>query len=128
MLGVVLPFSAVKEKPKPKKVIALFDEDDEDGDIFNEKLSAPTPAQSKKEAVEEQGKPPDKKVKIGILVSSRSVLTVLLAVRIRYFVWYIYIVFCGKLKSSYIEFIVFRCRQGPFPCLVLALKACSVKA
>lgn len=52
----------MKDKPKPKKVIDLFDEDDEDGDIFSEKLSAPAPAQSKKEVVEDQGKPPDKKV------------------------------------------------------------------
>lgn len=55
-------FSAVKDKPKPKKVVDLFDEEDEDGDIFSEKSSAPAPAQNKKEVVEEQGKPPDKKV------------------------------------------------------------------
>lgn len=61
VLGVLISFSA-KDKPKPKKVVDLFDEDDDDGDIFNEKFSAPPPAQSKKEVVEEQGKPPDKKV------------------------------------------------------------------
>lgn len=58
-------FSAGKEKPK--KAIDLFDEEDEDGDIFNEKYSTPTPAQSKKEVVEEQVKQqPEKKVKIKI--------------------------------------------------------------
>ncbi|XP_040906025.1 WASH complex subunit 2 [Toxotes jaculatrix] len=55
--------SAGKEKPKPKKAIDLFDEDDEDGDIF----SAPTPAQSKKEVVEEQAKPPEKKMPAGAI-------------------------------------------------------------
>lgn len=55
-------FAAGQEKPKPKKTIDLFNEDDEDGDIFSEKYSAPTPAQSKKEVVEEQVKPPEKKV------------------------------------------------------------------
>lgn len=53
--------SAGQEKPKPKKAIDLFDEDDDDGDIFSEKYSAPTPAQIKKEVVEEQIKPPEKK-------------------------------------------------------------------
>lgn len=51
----------------PKKAIDLFDEDD--GDIFGEKYIARTPAQSKKELVEEQVKPPEKKVKINIQVS-----------------------------------------------------------
>ncbi len=58
-------FSAGQEKPKPKKSI-LFDEDDEDGDIFSEKYKASTPAQSKKEAVEEPVKHPEKKVKTDI--------------------------------------------------------------
>nr|XP_020457294.1 WASH complex subunit FAM21-like isoform X3 [Monopterus albus] len=57
--------SAGMEKPKPKKAIDLFDEDDEDGDMFSEKSNVPTPAQSKNEVVEEQGKPPDKKVLAG---------------------------------------------------------------
>lgn len=59
-------FTAAKEKSKPKKAIDLFDEDDEDGDIFSEKYSAPTPTQNKK--VEEQVKPPEKKVNINIEV------------------------------------------------------------
>ncbi|KAM7385589.1 hypothetical protein PAMP_001666 [Pampus punctatissimus] len=59
--------SAGQEKPKPKKTIDLFDEDDEDGDIFSEKYSAPTPAQSKKEVVEEQVKPPEKKMPAGAI-------------------------------------------------------------
>ncbi|XP_045926853.1 WASH complex subunit 2 isoform X1 [Micropterus dolomieu] len=53
--------SAGQEKPKPKKAIDLFDDDDEDGDIFSAKYSVPTPAQSKKEGVEEQVKYPEKK-------------------------------------------------------------------
>lgn len=57
-------FSAGQEKPKPKKAIDLFDDDDEDGDIFSAKYSVPTPAQSKKEGVEEQVKYPEKKVNI----------------------------------------------------------------
>lgn len=62
MLGYFCSFAAGKEKPKPQKATDLFDEDDEDGDIFSEKYSTPPPAQSKKEAVEEQTKPPEKKV------------------------------------------------------------------
>lgn len=54
--------SVIKEKPKPKKAITLFDEDDEDGDIFSEKFNAPTQVQAKKEAAEAQGNPPGKKV------------------------------------------------------------------
>lgn len=65
-VGCSPPLSAGQEKPKPKKAIDLFDEDDEDGDIFSEKYSAPAPAQSKKEVVEEQVKHPEKKVKIDI--------------------------------------------------------------
>ncbi|XP_029030816.1 WASH complex subunit 2 isoform X2 [Betta splendens] len=57
----------VKEKPKPKKAISLFDEDDEDGDIFSEKLRTPTQAQSKKEAVEDQGDRPHKKMPAGAI-------------------------------------------------------------
>ncbi|XP_067466214.1 WASH complex subunit 2 isoform X2 [Thunnus thynnus] len=59
--------SAGQEKPKPKKAIDLFDEDDDDGDIFSEKYSAPTPAQIKKEVVEEQIKPPEKKMPAGAI-------------------------------------------------------------
>ncbi|KAM7408716.1 hypothetical protein PAMA_002439 [Pampus argenteus] len=59
--------SAGQEKPKPKKTIDLFDEDDEDGDIFSETYSTPTPAQSKKEVVEEQVKPPEKKMPAGAI-------------------------------------------------------------
>ncbi|XP_071336712.1 WASH complex subunit 2 isoform X3 [Trachinotus anak] len=58
---------AGKEKPKPKKAIDLFDEDDEDGDIFSDKYSTPTPAQSKKEVVEEQAKPPERKMPAGAI-------------------------------------------------------------
>lgn len=54
--------TAGQGKPKPKKAIDLFEDEDEDGDIFNEKFSAP--AQSKKEGAEEQVKQPEKKVKI----------------------------------------------------------------
>ena len=43
--------------------VDLFDEDDEDGDIFSNKYSVPTPAQSKEVVLEEQTKPPEKKVK-----------------------------------------------------------------
>lgn len=69
-LLVVLPsFSAGQQKPK--KAIDLFDEDDEDGDIFSEKYSAPAPAQSKKEVAEEQVKQPEKKVKINLLSVSK---------------------------------------------------------
>lgn len=46
----------MQEKPKPKTHIDLFDDEEEDGDIF--KGSAPTSNQSKKEVVE---KPPEKK-------------------------------------------------------------------
>ncbi|XP_053188839.1 WASH complex subunit 2 isoform X1 [Scomber japonicus] len=59
--------SAGQEKPKPKNAIDLFDDDDDDGDIFSEKYSAPTPAQSKKEVVEEQVKPPEKKMPAGAI-------------------------------------------------------------
>lgn len=58
----VFPLFSAGQK-KPKKAVDLFDEDNEDGDIFSEKYSASTPAQSKKEVVEEQVKPPEKKVK-----------------------------------------------------------------
>ncbi|XP_062256903.1 WASH complex subunit 2 isoform X2 [Platichthys flesus] len=58
-------FNAGKEKPKPKTAIDLFDEDDEDVDIFGNKHSAPVPAPSKKEAVVEQAKPPEKKMPAG---------------------------------------------------------------
>lgn len=69
-----LYFPAGKEKPKPKRAVDLFDEDDEDGDIFSDKYSVPTPAQSKKEAVEEQAKPPEKKVKINVQVSHKWII------------------------------------------------------
>ncbi|KAF7650000.1 hypothetical protein LDENG_00132330 [Lucifuga dentata] len=61
--GLKKSSSAGQEKPKPKKALDLFDEDDEDGDIFNEKYSATTVAQ--KEVVEEQNKPPAKKMPAG---------------------------------------------------------------
>lgn len=67
-LSHTLRFPAGKDKPKSKTAIDLFDEDD-DGDIFGNKYNAPTPAQSKKEVVVEQPKPPEKKVKINIRVS-----------------------------------------------------------
>ncbi|XP_019952665.2 WASH complex subunit 2 isoform X1 [Paralichthys olivaceus] len=59
--------TAGKEKPKPKTTIDLFYEDDEDGDIFSDKHSVPVPAQSKKEAVVEQTKPPEKKMPAGAI-------------------------------------------------------------
>ncbi|XP_029376448.1 WASH complex subunit 2 isoform X2 [Echeneis naucrates] len=59
--------STAKEKPKPKKPIDLFDEDDEEGDIFSNKYSTPTPVQSKKDVVEEQAKPPEKKMPAGAI-------------------------------------------------------------
>ncbi|KAM6922649.1 WASH complex subunit 2 [Lycodopsis pacificus] len=52
---------------KPKKAVDLFDEDDGDGDIFSEKYSAPAPAQSRKEVVEEKVKPPAKKMPAGAI-------------------------------------------------------------
>ncbi|XP_029925809.1 WASH complex subunit 2A isoform X2 [Myripristis murdjan] len=58
---------AGQEKPKPSKTIDLFDEDDEDGDIFSENYSSPPPTQSKKEAVDEQTKPPEKKMPAGAI-------------------------------------------------------------
>lgn len=53
-------FVAGQEKVTPKKTIDLFDDGDEDGDIFSEKYR--TPANSKKEVVEEQVKHHEKKV------------------------------------------------------------------
>ncbi|XP_028278973.1 WASH complex subunit 2 isoform X3 [Parambassis ranga] len=58
--------SGGQEKPKTKKAVDLFD-DDEDGDIFSDKYSAPTPTQSKKEAEEEEVKPPEKKMPAGAI-------------------------------------------------------------
>jgi len=64
---VVFPSCSAGDK-KPKKAIDLFDEeDDDDGDIFSEKYSAP--AQSQKEVVEEKIQQPEKKVKINVQVS-----------------------------------------------------------
>ncbi|XP_078788157.1 WASH complex subunit 2 isoform X7 [Oryzias latipes] len=58
--GLKKPNSVVQEKPKLKKAVDLFD--DEDGeDIFNEKYS-PQPTQSKKEVVEEKKKSSEKKM------------------------------------------------------------------
>ncbi|XP_061914181.1 WASH complex subunit 2 isoform X1 [Entelurus aequoreus] len=57
--------AAAQEKPKPPKAVDLFDEDDEDGDIFSEKYSVSTPAQNKK--VEETVKPPEKKMPAGAI-------------------------------------------------------------
>ncbi|KAM8858368.1 WASH complex subunit 2A isoform 3-T3 [Spinachia spinachia] len=53
----------------PKKAIDLFDDDDDDNDddIFGEKHVAQTPTQSKKELVEEQVKPPEKKMPAGAI-------------------------------------------------------------
>ncbi|XP_010768204.1 WASH complex subunit FAM21 isoform X1 [Notothenia coriiceps] len=56
--------SAGKKTPK---AVDLFDEDDDGGDIFSEKSSAPTPAQSKKEVVEEQVKQPERKMPAGAI-------------------------------------------------------------
>ncbi|XP_047459603.1 WASH complex subunit 2 isoform X2 [Mugil cephalus] len=53
---------------KPKKAIDLFDDvEDEDGDIFGDKYSAPTPTQAKKEVEVEQVKPPEKKMPAGAI-------------------------------------------------------------
>ncbi|KAM4591850.1 WASH complex subunit 2A isoform 2-T2 [Odontesthes bonariensis] len=58
--------SAVPKKPKPTRAIDLFDdEDDEDGDIFSDKYSAPSVPQSKK--VEEKDKTPEKKIPPGAI-------------------------------------------------------------
>lgn len=65
--GKSLKQSESAGQKKPKKAIDLFDEEDEDGDIFSEKYSTPTPAQSKKEVVEEQVKPPEKKMPAGAI-------------------------------------------------------------
>lgn len=51
--------SVVQEKPKPKTHIDLFDDEEEDGDIF--KGSAPTSTQTKKEVLDKMEKPPEKK-------------------------------------------------------------------
>ncbi|KAK1905171.1 WASH complex subunit 2 [Dissostichus eleginoides] len=56
--------SAGKKTPK---AVDLFDEDDDGGDIFSEKSSALTPAQSKKEVVEEQVKQPERKMPAGAI-------------------------------------------------------------
>uniref|UniRef100_A0A096MD77 WASH complex subunit FAM21-like n=1 Tax=Poecilia formosa TaxID=48698 RepID=A0A096MD77_POEFO len=53
---------AVQEKAKLKNSIDLFDDEDDDGDIFSGKFKAATPTQSKKEPEEEKDKPPEKKV------------------------------------------------------------------
>lgn len=47
---------------KTKTPIDLFADDDEDGDIFSEKFSAP--AQSKKDIAAESGQHPEKKVNL----------------------------------------------------------------
>lgn len=60
---------AEQEKVKPKKPIDLFADDDEDGDIFSEKYSAPTT--SKKEAEKQQTKQPEKKVKTNSMCTHR---------------------------------------------------------
>ncbi|KAM4607796.1 WASH complex subunit 2A [Polymixia lowei] len=62
--------SAGQEKSKPKKAMDLFgedNEDDEDGDIFSKNASALPPSQGKKEVVEEQVKPPEKKMPAGAI-------------------------------------------------------------
>ncbi|XP_034059646.1 WASH complex subunit 2 isoform X3 [Gymnodraco acuticeps] len=56
--------SAGKKTPK---AVDLFDEDDDGGDIFSEKSSAPTPTQSKKEVVEGQVKQPERKMPAGAI-------------------------------------------------------------
>lgn len=61
-----LVFPAQQEKARAKKPIDLFADDDEDGDIFSEKQSAP--AASKKEAEKEQPKQAEKRVNILTLV------------------------------------------------------------
>lgn len=62
---LIFPWTAGQEKPKPKKAIDLFDDvEDEDGDIFGDKHSAPAVTQAKKEVEAEQVKPPEKKVNI----------------------------------------------------------------
>lgn len=105
-------FSPPTEKSKPKKAVDLFDDDDNDeGDIFSGKFSAAPPAQSTKEAVAEKEKQPEKKVK---MIS--QVLLLLLNDDLVYSTSFIH--------SSF----MFRCLQGPSPCSVLALKACSVRA
>lgn len=57
-------FPARQEKTRGKKAVDLFADDDEDGDIFSEKQSAP--ATSKKEAEKEQPKVAEKRVNIHV--------------------------------------------------------------
>ncbi|KAM9847428.1 WASH complex subunit 2A [Aulostomus maculatus] len=59
--------AAGQEKPKPKKAVDLFDEDDEEGDIFSEKYSVSTPSKSEKVVAEEPVKPPEKKMPAGAI-------------------------------------------------------------
>lgn len=59
-----LPLSAGPAKTKTP--IDLFADDDEDGDIFSEKFSAP--AQSKKDIAAESGQHPEKKVNLVLRV------------------------------------------------------------
>lgn len=98
---------AEQEKVKPKKPIDLFADDDEDSDIFSEKYSAPTV--SKKEAEKQQTKQLEKKVKTYSTCTHR----LLWPVEESLYWWFI---------------VVFRCRQGPSPCLDPEQKAYSVRA
>lgn len=88
--------TAGQEKTKSKTAIDLFHDDDEDGDIFSEKYSASNPTPNKNVVVEEQDKPPEKKVTRNTVTES--------------FLFELHL-HCGWWKSSDARFV--ECTQMP---------------